>query len=320
MTHLVFTSERLGGRGRGPGEFEYLRRIFSAGGDSLAVADGFPNHRINVFRANGDFVRSVRLRFTAEPIGRTADGTFILLQPANYRSPRPTLTPGFHRRSLSIYKLNGEGELTDSLTDLPGREVFVEGGDRIRERAPRLRRHTVVAVRPEGLIVGTQDKASFVELSADLRRRVERQTITQPQSVTAAMRRDWDAARSTMMPNGGVTPVYATEYSPATPAYGDLIAGNDGRVWVQDPELPGSYPLIWTAYSDGRATARVELPIRFFPFEFGMDWVLGVSYDAVGIERVHILNLIPGQHSGRKLSPYEAAPPNTPRCGSWTAR
>ena len=114
--------------------------------------------------------------------------------------------------------------------------------------------------------------------------------------------------------------MYADAYAPATPAYRDIIAGNDGRIWVQDPELPGAYPLVWTAYAEGRPSARVELPLRFFPFEFGTDWVLGVSYDELGVERVQVFNFARGPLSNRKLPPHEAAPPNVPRCGSWTAR
>jgi hypothetical protein len=135
----------FGRRGSGPGEFESPRRIFSAGGDSIGVYDGVPNRRINVFRTNGDFIRSIRLPFPAEPIGRTADGMFVLVQPENYRSPRPTPSPGFHRLSLTIYKLNSRGELTDSLTGLPGYEVFQITGDRVQQLAPRL--YPVLRVR-----------------------------------------------------------------------------------------------------------------------------------------------------------------------------
>src|SRR5690606_11055749 len=103
-------------------------------------------------------------------------------------------------------------------------------------------------------------EASFDEYGPDLRplRRVP--TITEPAPVTNAVRRRWDETRSVLSPPDGVLPVYGEEYAAAMPAaYRDIVAGTDGRVWVQDPDRPGVYPLIWTAYAGGAPVARVEV-------------------------------------------------------------
>lgn len=81
------------------------------------------------------------------------------------------------------------------------------------------------------------------------------------------------------------------------------------------------YPLAWTAYEDGAPVARAELPPRFFPFEFGRDWVLGITYDELRVERVHLLELVEGELPGLELTPREGqAPTNMPRCGPWAGR
>jgi hypothetical protein len=303
-------------------EYQAIRRLFPAAGDEIAVVElRFPDTRINFFTQDGTHVRSVTLPIRAEPVGRTADGQFVLVQPDGYRSPRPPLPPGVQRRTTALYKMTDSGTITDSIVGLPGYEVFVRSENSgPPEFTPRFPRGAVVAVHRDRIIFGAQDAPSFLEISSDFRSRVERRTVTEPQPVTPELQSEWVATRPVLTPRGGVIPVYADAYSPATPAYKDIIAGSDGRVWIQDPELPGAYPMVWTAYTDGSPTARVELPIRFFPFEFGADWVLGVSYDDESVERVQVFNLTRGALSGRKLSPREAAPPATPRCGSWTAR
>lgn len=86
------------------------------------------------------------------------------------------------------------------------------------------------------------------------------------------------------------------------------------------------FPLTWTAYEDGRPVARAELPPRFFPFEFGRDdsgadWVVGITYDGLRIEQVHVIELVPGELPGHALTPREAqAPTSMPYCGPWTSR
>jgi hypothetical protein len=145
-------------------------------------------------------------------------------------------------------------------------------------------------------------------------------TVTRPQQVTEAARSAWQAATDVMIPLGGTVPVYGPEYAPQMPTYRHIVAGTDGRVWLQDPDRPGVYPLAWTAYEDGRAAMRVELPPRYFPTQFGPDWVLGIHYDPEGIERVQMLRMQPGSHSDRSWTPRDAQPPDIPRCGPWTSR
>lgn len=110
-------------------------------------------------------------------------------------------------------------------------------------------------------------------------------------------------------------------FADSMPAYGDVLAGRDGRLWVQDPYRMRRYPLTWTAYEEGVPVARAELPPRFFPFEFGRDWVMGITYDELRVERVRLIELVEGELPGLELTPREGqAPTNMPRCGPWAGR
>jgi len=303
----------VGGRGGGPGEFQYLRRIYPAGGDSIGAYDGLPRHRASHFTPEGSHVRTVPLAARVEVMGRLADGA--LLGRAVEVQPRE---PGRFRRATTLYRLDAKGMVLDSLSGLPGREGVNDAQG--RPRALRMERMAVLAVLSDRIAFGGQDEAVFIEYSADLQpvRRVA--TVTRPEEVTDAARNAWEAATDVMIPLGGTVPGYGPESAPQMPAYRHMVAGIDGRVWLQDPDRPGTYPLVWTAYQGGRPAMRVELPARFFPTQFGPDWVLGIHYDPEGIERVQLFRMQPGSHSGRSWTPRDAQPPDVPRCGAWTSR
>lgn len=304
-----------GGRGGGPGEFQYLRRVFPAGGDSVGVFDGVPGLRVSLFSGDGKFVRSFPVpNRSLDVMGRTRDGSFI----ARTRGPAPT-TPGIHRQGFTIVRLTADGALVDSIAGLPGFEGIVRV-DRRPVFAARLGRAPVIAILTDGIAYGGQESAEFTEFTADLKVRRRVATFSKPELVTAALKERFESGRGVMFPNGGVVGAFGADYADSAPAYKDIVAGADGRIWVQDPARPSSYPLVWTSYRDGRVVSRVELPPRFFALQFGSDWVLGVQYDANSVERVQLLAIKPGAHSGKSVTPRDGEPPAQPRCGAWTAR
>jgi hypothetical protein len=42
---------------------------------------------------------------------------------------------------------------------------------------------------------------------------------------------------------------------------------------------------------DGRWLGEVEMPSRFYPWDFGEDWLLGVETDDLGVEYVVLYSL-----------------------------
>jgi hypothetical protein len=303
-----------GQKGNGPGDFQYIRRLFAGGGDSIGVYDGVPNFRVTLLTATGRVGRVFAVPGRIDVMGRVLDGSFI-----GRLAGAPPPEPGQHRRPVTLYRLDAEAKLVDSLRKNMGSEVVVPA-TRAPTQVLRLSRNAVIAVFPDRVIVGAQDDDSFTEFAPNLQimRRVP--TLTRGEPVTADVRRAWDAGADVSIADGGVSAVYSPDYAAAMPAYRDIETGTDGRVWLQDPFRPVVYPLTWTAYKDGKAVARAELPTRFAPTQFGTDWVLGVAFDSDGIERVQVLALKPGPPSARKLSPKVAQPPDIVRCGPWVSR
>ncbi len=305
---------RTSGRnGSGPGEFRYLRRVFPAGGDSIGIFDGAAR-RVSLFTGSGDYSRSFSVPVRFDVLGRMEDGTFV-----GRAITGPTGDLGIQRLTITLVRLRADGTVVDSVSGLPGIEVLRQANRRMMFSV-RMERAGVVAVLANGIAYGDQEAAEFIEFAPDfsIRRRVT--SFSKPEPVTAAMKQRWESSRQVMVPDGGVGAIFGAEYAEAAPAYRDIVGGTDGRIWVQDPARPRVYPLVWTAYHNGRAEARLELPPRLFPTQFGTDWVLGVRYVEDGMERVQLLHVRGGQHSGKEVTPRDGEPPAQPRCGAWTAR
>jgi hypothetical protein len=90
----------------------------------------------------------------------------------------------------------------------------------------------------------------------------------------------------------------ADPYADAVPAFSEIIAAGDGRLWVRQPNLadaPASgalnsmslVPSTWSVFDrDGRWLTEVTMPARFKPTEIGPAYILGVARDADGVETV----------------------------------
>jgi hypothetical protein len=296
------------------GALAFVRRVFPGGGESVGGFEaGVNGGRLFVLDANGALVQEARVPRELDVIGRLRDGTFV-----GRRLAPPPKDRGIHRRAITLYRIAPAGSITDSLTGLRGNETSVRAGQ--PSRLVRMARMGVVAVLPDRIAFGEQDSASYVEYGMDLQPIRSVATITKPEPITEESKRAWDLGQAVLIPRGGVAPAHAGDYATGMPAYRDMVAGIDGRVWVQDPSRPAVYPLVWTAYESTLPVAQVELPPRFFPTQFGTGWVLGVAFDAAGQEQVQVLRFVGGVLSGKKHSPRDAQPPDRPRCGPWLSR
>lgn len=71
------------------------------------------------------------------------------------------------------------------------------------------------------------------------------------------------------------------------PAYSDMRVDPNGAVWVARFGAPGETITVWDVFQEeGRLAASLEIPLSFRPMEIGADYVLGVSTDELGVERV----------------------------------
>lgn len=313
----------VGRHGKGPGEFEYLRRIFPASGDSVGAYDLF-TARITLFGPKGRGLRTISVPYSPprflDVLGRLSDGSFV----ARRIDERPSVPPGTrYRANATLLLLDGTtGELVDSVASLPAVDLLAPPSPRALGVPLRLARRARFAVLPTRVYYNGQDTAGIIELDSTLARVGVIRPIADAAPVTSAVKQAYEkmVSKHESVPRGGVGPVLADVYPPMLPAFGDLVWGRGGRLWVQDPVRPGRYPLAWTAYNGGQAVARAELPPRFFPFQFGRDWVLGVAYDSLNVERVQLRRLVPGKLPARAMPPLSAGAPLVPLCGSWVSR
>jgi 6-bladed beta-propeller len=309
----------VGGRGQGPGEFGFLRRIFPLGGDTIGVDDA---RRITILAPDGSLARTVPFRTGGmDALGGLSDGSFVARR---WDFGLLVDSMGDHRVATTLHLLDSAGRHLDSVPRLPAADAIAGPDPRRPSTAMRLRRTAVIAVHPGGIFYGGQDDAGVIEYDRGLNRVGVTTALTRAEPVTESARNAFQAMadRGAHRPPDDLTQGAPPPpgYAPVMPAFGDIVAGRDGRLWVQDPLRPGHYPLVWTAYEEGEPTARVELLPRFFPFEFGDDWVLGVSFGELTVERVELRPLVPAELSGRVLTPREAEPPVHNRCGVWTSR
>jgi hypothetical protein len=310
-----------------PGPQRFLWRLMPAGGDTLAMFESL-NSRLTLVGPDLKVIRTVPipnpdtttrqgrlLPSRLDVVGRFADGSFLGRLNAN-----PTLGAGRHRRNLSLYHFSNDGALLDSLI-VPGVEANSIAGERFGQ-AIRMGRTTNIAVFGDRVIVGDQTVPVLAEFGSNLRPMRQVSTFTKPIPMSDSVKGAWTriAVERTMTPTNGVLSVFGDSYPDSTPAFRDIVAGNDGRTWVQDPLGADFYPLIWTAYQNGRAVARAELPPRFYPTQFGADWVMGLAYDTTTIDKLQLLTLTPGRLTNQRLPPKDAAPANRPRCGAWVSR
>jgi hypothetical protein len=71
------------------------------------------------------------------------------------------------------------------------------------------------------------------------------------------------------------------------PAYDDFAFDTEGNLWVIQSRVLRSDPATADVFDvTGRLLGTVNLPANFTPFEVGLDYVLGVWKDDVGLEHV----------------------------------
>lgn len=311
----------VGGHGRAPGQFFIPKRMFRLGDDTLGIVE-YISPRITIMAPDGSLARVVThddFREAPQVFGRLASGHFVARSTErDATAPPNTLARG----TASIVLLTPEGEVATSIDGLPAFDFLSPERDGRRARGVRMSRQPVFAVHPDRIYYGGQDQEGVIAFDSTLEQVGTIPTITRQEPLTEEAReadeRMWDERAQWAYDGGGGT--VSDNYAPVMPAFGDLVAGRDGRVWVEDPDRPWVHPLTWTAYEDGEAVARVELPPRFFPFEFGEDWVLGVSYDADGVETVEVRRFVAGPLPGVELPPRDAQPPGRMRCAGWSSR
>lgn len=282
--HLATT----GGRGEGPGELERLLRIDPWPGDSI-LARNAPNMGIAVFDSDGNHGRTFTLAddgrvpgFLWNPFHPTRDGGMIVVSNWEYEGDEERILD-----DIKVQIRDGEGEVRSDLGIHPG----MESND--TEWATIYARGSVVAVWGDLVIISTNyryelkaftsdgELARIVRRGHELRVPTEEEVManieqnTRPGTPPAEMRRRRQSA-------------VVAEYFPA---YRGARSDAAGYLWVREYDFPledRPAPL-WTVFGpDGRMLGLLETPVGLSVSEIGEDYILGVSRDELGVERVEL--------------------------------
>jgi len=287
--------ESLGRRGRGPGEFEYVTAVSEAEG-RIWVYDGFANLLLTF--QDGGFVESrkppsVRVPGPVYPEVVIPDGGGFYVGDAYLP---PDVQAGLPVRRL-VLVARVEGEIVDTLTVIQGDTGIPKGVG--LSKLPFGAGYAMVK-GDSGVWVGDSalpevrfwSRAGVLQRivrwrsSQDrtlTRRRIDsvmnRALAGRPASVRSRLRRTW---RNTDFPSD-------------IPAWGTLIMGIDGILWIS--EYPGPevewpfnqpYPaqMWWGVDPAGRPVGKLVSPAGLRVTGIGGDFLIGIHRDALGVETV----------------------------------
>ncbi len=291
-----------GRAGSGPGEFRNMSWV-SRSTDSLFLFD-VGQRRVSVFSARTGFLGITTLPALsaleiANPVGRLADGSFVVL-------PVTPVSPGPSERTLRDSIRVGVVPAT------PGGPVvwigtfpymtrlaipLVTGQPMAPAVVYRFGPGFHVAVTADRVWIGDSGQAELraFDGTGRLMNQVRLPWTPRPfdeAAVNRARQRELDGVQQER-DRVVISARYDAKYRPQTePFFSRLVPSRGGGLWVEryrtNPGDAADYLVIDPA---GKPMAQLKGPPGFTPYEVGDDYVLGVSRDADGVETVVIYNL-----------------------------
>ncbi|MFC1662405.1 hypothetical protein ACFL3S_13295, partial [Gemmatimonadota bacterium] len=231
------------------------------------------------------------------PVGEFPGG-FVMKQLWGATAVAESNELGLRRDAIAYVSFDSTGGLLDTLGLFPGRELIITEEDgRGVMGSPLFGRTSSSTIRGDRLVEGSQDRFEVGEYGedGDLLRLVR--VLGQDLTVTAEDVEAYFRARLDIVPQDQQTRARADlEAKPVPltrPAYGDLRSDPSGNLWAAAyapyPILPES----WSVFGpEGWWLGEVGMPPRFYPWDFGGDWLLGVETDDLGVEYVVLYPLV----------------------------
>jgi hypothetical protein len=277
----------VGRRGRGPGEYEQLLRVFRAAGDTLLAWD-VPFRRIDVRDPNGKLIRGFNIPNASSFAGLGGHGAVFV----EYRLPdRQKL--GVQQDTVILRELHEDGTAGDLVARLPGtwHEMrLARGGG--AWRGVELSGSAMLAGGAHGAVYVQGDEFTAYWFG-DGGKLVAITRVRIPQTrVTAADRRENERRLSEQIarnPQVRVDPgqpplLYATHLPQVT----RLVVDSEGRAWLRRWTRYDSRAAEWIVLERfGAPIARVTMPAALQPNDIGADYVLGLLSDDDGVQSIH---------------------------------
>ena len=292
----------VGREGGGPGEFLELAAIGRFAEDSLAGWDP-KSHRLSIFGTQGEFVREITLPalgIGSRFVGALGDGSFVLtpgVDPFRKMSERRS---GEYRDTATFLRFAPDGSLLDTLGPFPGAEMFVSqsGVVTLHDRV-RFGRDFRLAVGRIRLYGGDTDAFTIRVLT---RSGTTERLVRRSHTPVAVLDRHLSAARAADETDGEFADVpppmrAALETAAAErreiparrtfPAFAALLEDSGERLWASAHPRPGEPGVRWSVFdAAGRWKGDVEIPASARLLDAGVDHVLLLETDSLGVERV----------------------------------
>jgi len=285
---------RAGGKGSGPGEFQFLSRLDVLHGDTVAAVDP-AQRRVTVFAPDAMLVRVVATEMPsglgrAVSVGRTTSGRLLIRRFAGLRGRSGRW------RDTSTFQLMGEdGSGPVRSGRYAGMEYFADDGEPGPVPNYQLAFSGVSSAAVTGDTVWI-----LVEGGPRLDGWLEGERII-VDSLPGSLRqlsdaeiRDWMLAAESRVPSERRVAWRETrDRIPVIgemPPFDSLLAGGDGTLWVRRQRFEETGPETWLRVR-GNSTLPGELllPNRFRAFDVGTDYVAGVRLGELDQESVEVL-------------------------------
>lgn len=296
----------VGGEGEGPGEYRSLDGLVEAPGDTLIVQD-MDLRRLTWLSSEGDRIRTVPIHVGEGDLrlmymrlqGLWNDSLLFVAPPvwATFTHDEGSVRTD----SLRVLLVGPDGVGGRDLVTVPGTETWFRSQDGLTTAMPVPFGAAVHYAMDAGrFFLGRSDR---FEIAVYERGRAPGLLIRRPESprpVTAqdraAFREDYLAGAEHVASRRRVRERLLEELpvGEAYPAFAELAAGQEGRLWAREPAAPGADTAVWSIYGrSGLLEGRIRLPARFEIQEIGADFLLVLRRDELGVERIELWELRP---------------------------
>ena len=286
--------EAWGGHGEGPGEFLSVIKLAHAPDGGILVWDGVRNV-ITRFDSDGAFLSSTPMGVgfvgAAWTVDLFADGRMLV---PVFDGFGVDTSDGLYRRPLQFVVYDPAADRTVDYGSWDGPETYVEtAGTSVRASILAFGGAADGTVSDDGRVhiaLGTVPEMRTFDDAGALTRvvRWDAGPDLPADAVIAASReralanaddagtRAFIEAQYDVIPEGRTLPVMVS-----------LAAGPDGEVWSQRFSVANEGPWLWDVFdAAGAHLAVVEMPSDFRPTEIGVDYVVGITRDAMEVEHV----------------------------------
>jgi hypothetical protein len=287
----------VGGKGGGPGEFQFMGAPLRLPGDSLLVGERVAP-RLSLFTPEGGFVTTYPSR---EPLGVLSDGTLVGRR--TLRAPGESVQSGLLREREALVRSTRAGEELDTLGVVPGseRHVHIEqsGGaiTSIEVSVPSFAKSQQIAVGPDRVYAGSAESYEVEVYHPGLGLERLIRVSVPPGAVTPAMvealRREQLGESPNEEHRRSVERRFAQFEAPEfLPSYNGFRLDAAGVLWVEEYLAPGEDEPRWQLFDgEGRWLTTVAMPARFRVLEIGEDYLLGVWRDEFDVEYLRLYGL-----------------------------